>query len=58
LRVFVDKSIVEAFANDRQAVSRNIYPQLKGKGVKIFAADGDIEVKSVKAWELMPSNPY
>jgi len=58
LRVFVDKSIVEVFANDRQAVSRNIYPQLGGRGVKLFAIGGDMEVLSVKAWELMPSNPY
>ena len=58
LRVFIDKSIVEVFANDRQAISRNIYPKLKGRGVRLFSADGDIEVLSVKAWEIMPSNPY
>lgn len=58
LRIFVDKSIVEVFANDRQALARRIYPTLGGTGVKLFAKGGDIEVLSVKAWEIMPSNPY
>ncbi|GAI89789.1 unnamed protein product, partial [marine sediment metagenome] len=58
LRVFVDKSIVEVFANDRQAVARRIYPKLAGTGVRLFAKGGDVNILSVKAWELMPSNPY
>jgi beta-fructofuranosidase len=58
LRIFVDKSIVEVFANDRQAISRMVYPTLGGMGISLFAEGGDAEVKSVKAWELSPSNPY
>ena len=58
LRVFVDKSIVEVFANDRQAIGRSVYPRLGGTGVKLFAKGGDVKVLSVKAWEVMPSNPY
>jgi beta-fructofuranosidase len=58
LRVFVDKSIVEVYANDRQAVARRIYPTLGGRGVSLFAVGGDVKVPSVTAWEIMPSNPY
>jgi beta-fructofuranosidase len=58
LRVFVDKSIVEVYANDRQAVARSIYPTLGGTGIKLFAKGGDVKVLSVKGWEVMPSNPY
>ena len=58
LRVFVDKGIVEVYANDRQAIARSIYPKLGGTGVKLFAKGGDMKVLSVKAWEVMPSNPY
>lgn len=58
LRVFIDRSIVEVYANDRQAIARRIYPRLGGTGVKLFAKGGDIEVTSIKAWEMMPSNPY
>jgi len=58
LHVFVDRSIVEVFANDRQAVTRNIYPELRGTGVKLFSEGGDVKVLSVKAWEMTPANPY
>ena len=27
LRVFVDKSVIEVFANDRQAITRRVYPE-------------------------------
>lgn len=58
LRIFVDKSIVEVFANDRQAIGRMVYPTLGGKGVRLFSEGGNIEATNVKAWELSPSNPY
>ena len=55
---FIDKSIVEVFANDRQAIGRVVYPTLGGKGISVFSEGGNIEAQSVKAWELSPSNPY
>ena len=59
LRVFVDKSVVEVFANDRQAVMRRIYPSRPDSvGVSIFAESADANVKSATAWEMMPANPY
>ncbi len=58
LRIFVDKSIVEVYANDRQAIARRIYPTLGGTGITLFSTDGNINAKSIKAWEIMPSNPY
>ena len=59
LRVFVDKSIVEVFANHRQAVMRRIYPTRPDSlGVSLFANGGDISVPQLEAWEMMPSNPY
>ena len=59
LRVFVDKSVVELYANDRQAIARRIYPTYPDSfGVSIFATGGAAKVRQVKAWEMMPSNPY
>jgi beta-fructofuranosidase len=58
LRVFVDKSIIEVFANDRQAIARRVYPTLGGSGIKLFSKEGTLNVKSIKSWEMMPSNPY
>jgi beta-fructofuranosidase len=59
LRVFVDKSVVEVYANDRQAICRRVYPgRPDSLGVALFATGGDARIASVKAWEMMPSNPY
>ncbi|HUU68665.1 MAG TPA: glycoside hydrolase family 32 protein [Planctomycetota bacterium] len=59
LRVFVDKSFVEVFANDRQAVVRRIYPsRADSTGVALFARGGDATVSQLHAWQMMPSNPY
>ena len=59
LRVFVDKSVVEVFANGRQAVMRRIYPSRPDSvGVKLFSSGGPAEVRVVHAWEMAPSNPY
>ena len=59
LRVYVDKSVVEVFAGDRQAVMRRIYPTRKDSvGVTIFSNGGKVRVPLVEAWDIMPSNPY
>lgn len=60
LRVFVDKSVVEVFANDgRQAIGRRIYPSRKDSlGVTLFSSGDSSKVPVVEAWEMMPSNPY
>jgi beta-fructofuranosidase len=59
LRVFVDKSIVEVYANDRQAICRRVYPgRTDSLGVVLFTQGGETRFSNVKAWEMMPSNPY
>lgn len=59
LRVFVDNSVVEVFANNRQAVMRRIYPSRADSiGVRAFSLGGGCSVKSIRAWDMMPSNPY
>lgn len=59
LRVFVDKSVVEVFANGRQAVVRRIYPiRPDSVGVTLFSNGGTARVETLEAWEMMPSNPY
>ena len=60
LRVYIDKSVVEVFANDgRQAAMRRIYPTRRDSiGVALFSNGGATQVKKVTAWEMMPSNPY
>ena len=59
LRVFVDKSVVEVFANDRQAISRRAYPgRGDSLGVVLFANGPGAQFKNIKAWKMAPANPY
>lgn len=59
LRVFIDKSVIEVFANGRQAVMRRVYPSRPDSvGVALFSRGGPAKAASVEAWEMMPSNPY
>lgn len=52
LRVFIDKSMIEVFANDRQtAVAWHEYSP-EHLNVSLFTRDGDLAVKQVTAWEM------
>ena len=59
LRVFVDKSVVEVFANSRQAVMRRVYPSRPDSvGVSLFSIGGTTQVHTLESWNISPSNPY
>jgi len=56
LRVFLDKSMLEVFANGRQCITQVVYPTLKDAvGVQVFTEDGPIKVEGIKAWKLFPA---
>jgi len=53
LRVFLDRSILEVFANRRQCVTQRIYPVGRDSvGVAVFAAGGAATVERVEAWDM------
>ena len=53
LRVFIDRSVVEVFVNDRQCVAMRVYPgRPDSKGISIRSQGGDIEVVSLDAWKM------
>lgn len=59
LRIFVDNSVVEAFANDRQAVMRRIYPTREDSvDVRLFSRGGASHVPLVEAWDMAPANAW
>ena len=59
LRLFLDRSILEVFANDRQAICQRIYPANRDSvGVVLVAEGGDVEVESLRAWEMVPTNAW
>ena len=54
LRVFIDKNLVEVFANDRQAV---VYPHKhirENPNISLFARGGDLVVREIKTWKMKP----
>ena len=53
LRIFVDKSILELFANGRQAMGLRVYPEREDSvGVSLRALGGESILKSLDAWQM------
>ncbi len=56
LRIFLDRSILEVFANSRQCVTQRIYPTRSDSlGVSLFARGGAVRILSLQAWSLAPA---
>lgn len=52
LRVFLDKSIIEVFVNDRLAALAPHQYAAENLGVSVFSAAGTVQVKEAKSWKL------
>ncbi|MGB5848512.1 MAG: GH32 C-terminal domain-containing protein, partial [Ignavibacteriaceae bacterium] len=52
LRIFIDKNLVEIFANDRQAAVVSHASIRKNPNIKIFTKDKDLFVKEIHAWNM------
>lgn len=53
LRVFVDRSVVEVFANGKQCVAVRVYPGRRDSvGVSLRAQGGEAELRSLDAWQM------
>jgi beta-fructofuranosidase len=57
LRIFIDRSVVEVFANDRQAVVWQHVYEAGDTGVCLFSEGGAMEVSEVKSWQMSSSLP-
>lgn len=58
LRIFIDYSVVEVFADQRAAIAKSTRPRQKDSScIFIFSEGGNAEFE-VEAWEMMPANPY
>ncbi len=59
LRIFMDRSIVEIFANERLCVTQRIYPsRTDSLGISFRTVGSDLEITSGKFWELECVNSY
>jgi beta-fructofuranosidase len=54
LRVFLDKAMVEVFANDRQAMVSALTHPAENVGISIFSEGADVKVPSLRAWKMNP----
>ena len=53
LRVFIDRSIVEVFANGRQCLTLRAYPSCKDStGVSVFSRGSDAKLVSLNAYQM------
>ena len=53
LRIFLDRSVLEVFANGRQCLTHRIYPTRSDSlGVALFSRGGSVNFRSVEAWEM------
>ena len=58
LRAFVDRSVVEVFANGVQCLTGRIYPDRPDSlGVELFARGGDAKLRSMDVWQMAPIWP-
>ncbi|MDR8393411.1 glycoside hydrolase family 32 protein [Aliifodinibius sp. S!AR15-10] len=53
LRIFIDKSVVEVFVNEKQSVAARVYPGLeKSTGVSLRSQGNEAELISLDAWQM------
>jgi beta-fructofuranosidase len=53
LRVFVDGSVIEVFANERHCLTSRVYPTDEdATGITLGAVGGRVEIPTLDAWEL------
>jgi hypothetical protein len=57
LRIFIDKSMIEVFANDRQAAVAWHEYDPKDLHVSLFSKGGDLKVNKVSAWQMKSIYP-
>ena len=56
LRIFLDKSILEVFANGKQCITQVVYPTLEDAvNIRVFAEDAPINIIEAKSWKLFPA---
>ncbi len=59
LRVFLDRCLLEVFANDRQCLTQCLYPtRADSTGVALFREGGPLSVTRAEAWPLAATNAW
>ena len=58
LDIFMDKSILEVYANDRQAIVRHIFGTANGTAIQVFTENGIAHFTNITFYKMQASNPY
>ena len=59
LQIFLDRSILEVFANGRQCITQRIYPTRSDSlGTVLFSRGGSTQIRSLEAWDIAATNPW
>lgn len=52
-RVFLDRSVIEVFANDRACLTSRIYPtRADSLGIALFSQGGEARLETLNAWQM------
>jgi sucrose-6-phosphate hydrolase SacC (GH32 family) len=55
LRIYLDRSMLEVFANGRQCLTQRIYPTREDSlGVRLFSLGGAASFPSIDVWDMAP----
>jgi beta-fructofuranosidase len=55
LRIYIDASVIETFANDRVSISDRAYPvNTASSGIGLFSRGGTAHLRSMTVWQLAP----
>ena len=58
LHIFVDRSIIEVFANGRAALTTRIYPTRDdAKSIGVSSRGGSVGIQSIQVWEMESTSP-
>jgi fructan beta-fructosidase len=53
LHIFIDRSSVEVFGNDGEAViSEVIFPKRRSDGIELYSSNGRVRIKKMDVWKL------
>ena len=59
LRIFIDKSVLEIYANGRQSLTQRIYPSKpESQGIHLFSKGGSAKAIKVESWNIHPTSPW
>ena len=59
IQIFIDKSIIEIFANGRQCITQRVYPtRSDSRGIEVFSSGGLSFINNLRVWDMSPTNQW